>query len=775
MSKRLLSAMLTVLTVLSLMGTAVLPVTAADNAFTVFTDNVEYKALGTAASNMWTLNAAMQTSDLKTVNFWVRVTDVTSPIYLVGTRFGFTTTDGTAIVSFGTGSNNIQNHAFYVPEAGDYIITAKLADDNAIAWNYVPENGGFKAITMFGAAAIDAAEYDANGTMSGTDAKLALMGIIEGAPAFDRSVYYITDDILGEGAQTYTEGVLKGINYSGSNPNQYTNSNIGFTKVGAHPFTAPAVEGYEFTGWTDDYGRPAISLVTDYLMAEYKPLATNYIASLSTEGAGRNGKLTLKLADTSLGITSGSVVVKYDMNKFYFHKDTDNDGVITVNYSSVAADGTVGRLTYRTTANIACNTAINLSGTAKIGSTPFEIEAYDHIANINPLFGQGEQAINKNNGATLPEKQDMWKGTVALENATGMTLVYKVDGIVTPVVANNFGISYTALHASGTVKSKGDNSGGWDYWWNQTNSHELTFAKDGYYYIYVNASIGGVASFTKFEGFHIFSDKTTTDVLTASRALRTNTNANATFELLTVYANNMEVTVNFRNGDGSLIASVPYKYTNFNGLTPADSGLVKGELVSASDIFEASGIKAPKLDCYRIKEWVDLSGNVMDAVYTDCDVYPVWEESPDAADHNMGAYVSNNDASCGVDGTLTATCVDCGKVTHTVTDYGTATDHDHKWTTITAPTNTKEGSEKGVCACGDTITRGLACLVPNDINGDGAVNIIDAQIVAQYIAQNGATGKWNLTSCNLLTADRNGDGEVSQSDLLAITAEIVAA
>lgn len=774
MSKRLLSAVLTVLTVLSLIGTALLPVTAVDNPNTVFTDNVEYKALGPASSNMWTFNAAMQTPGLKTVNFWVRVTDITKPIYLVGTRFGFTTTDGTDIVSFGTGSNNIQNHGFYVPEAGDYIITAKLADDNAIAWNYVPENGGFKAITMFGIAAIDAATYDATSTQSGASASLALMGIIEGDLAFDRSVYYITDDILGEGAQTYTNVVTKGINFY-SNPNNYTSTNIGFTKVGAHPFTAPAVEGFEFTGWTDDYGRPAISLVTDYLMAGYKPLATNYIASLSTEGAGRNGRLTLKVADTSLGITSGSVVVKYDKTKFYFQMDSDNDGVITVNYNSVAADGTVGRLSYRTTANIACNSAINLSGTAKIGTTPFDIEAYDHIVNINPLFSEGAQNINKNNGTTLPEKQDLWTGKLSISGATGITLVYKVDGINTPVVANNFGISYSVLDSTGAVKDKNDNSAGWDYWWNTKNYHELTFAKDGYYYIYVNAAMGGGASFTEFRGFHIFSDKANTAPTLASLALRNNTNANATFELLTVYANNLEVTVNFRNGDGSLIASVPYKYTNFGGLTPADASVFKGELVSAADIFEESGIKAPHLDCYRIKGWADLSGNMMDAVYTDCDVYPVWEESPDAADHNMGAYVSNNNASCGVDGTLTATCLDCGKVKHTVTDYGSATDHNHKWTTVTAPTNTKEGTEKGVCSCGDTITRKLACLVPNDINGDGSVNIIDAQIVAQYIAQNGATGKWNLTSCNLLTADKDGDGVVSQSDLLAITAEITAA
>ncbi len=55
-----------------------------------------------------------------------------------------------------------------------------------------------------------------------------------------------------------------------------------------------------------------------------------------------------------------------------------------------------------------------------------------------------------------------------------------------------------------------------------------------------------------------------------------------------------------------------------------------------------------------------------------------------------------------------------------------------------------------------------------DGNGDGVVNIIDMTISAQYIAQRGLTGSFDLSDCDFAAMDINGDGVLDQLDLTAI-------
>jgi len=59
-----------------------------------------------------------------------------------------------------------------------------------------------------------------------------------------------------------------------------------------------------------------------------------------------------------------------------------------------------------------------------------------------------------------------------------------------------------------------------------------------------------------------------------------------------------------------------------------------------------------------------------------------------------------------------------------------------------------------------------------DSNGDGAVNIIDLTLSAQYIAQGGLTGDFDLSGCDFAAMDINGDGVIDQLDLNAIAAII---
>ncbi len=73
-----------------------------------------------------------------------------------------------------------------------------------------------------------------------------------------------------------------------------------------------------------------------------------------------------------------------------------------------------------------------------------------------------------------------------------------------------------------------------------------------------------------------------------------------------------------------------------------------------------------------------------------------------ALGHSFTNYVSNNDATCTVDGTKTATCdhMGCGE-TKTLADVGSATGHSYT-SLITAPTCTEQGYTTYTCACGDS-------------------------------------------------------------------------
>ena len=52
-----------------------------------------------------------------------------------------------------------------------------------------------------------------------------------------------------------------------------------------------------------------------------------------------------------------------------------------------------------------------------------------------------------------------------------------------------------------------------------------------------------------------------------------------------------------------------------------------------------------------------------------------------------------------------------------------------------------------------------------DANGDGEINVLDLTIAAQYIAQGGVSGKFDLSACDMSFADLNGDGAIGQVDL----------
>ena len=73
-------------------------------------------------------------------------------------------------------------------------------------------------------------------------------------------------------------------------------------------------------------------------------------------------------------------------------------------------------------------------------------------------------------------------------------------------------------------------------------------------------------------------------------------------------------------------------------------------------------------------------------------------------------------------------------------------------------------------ACGEA-----APVIMGDANGDDAVNVIDLTIGAQYIAQRGISGTFDLSAYDIDLLDLTGDGKLDQLDLNAIAAIIRAA
>ncbi len=141
--------------------------------------------------------------------------------------------------------------------------------------------------------------------------------------------------------------------------------------------------------------------------------------------------------------------------------------------------------------------------------------------------------------------------------------------------------------------------------------------------------------------------------------------------------------------------------------------------------------------------------------------------------HNYGEYTSNNDSTCTEYGTMTAVCEKCAGEDIVIDYESTLKEHDFAWTVITAPTTEHIGSKEGVCKnCSETVYEEIPAVESGDTNGDNVVNIIDMTLSAQYIAQGGISGKFDLSECFFDAMDLNNDGIIDQLDLNAVAAII---
>lgn len=725
MKKRLLSALLTVFTVFSLFGTVLMPAASAAENYTVFTgNNIVFKELGTTrVAGMWTFNVEAKTPGTKKVSFWIRVSDVTEPIYLVGTYFGFTTTDGSTFISHGSGTTNLQNNALYVPEAGDYLITTDLEKGNDIAWNWNEENGGFAAFTSFGISAVNARAYDKSGTVEDTTAKAALMGIIEGTPDVNKVVdYRANGQTIIKRAQNYVKGTVKGYNFN-NNANYQVDKTLSFRHI-INTVEAPKLDGYKFLGWDDGAGNPTISITNDALCAGYEKHTTSFIAKVTTNEASKSGTITVMLQDPDIGITSGTASLWYDKTSIELPADTALVGGVNIPFDSVPANGVIATLPFTIKQDKPLDSTITMSGQAKVNDTYVNVAERSTVVNTARFFS-GSQKINNSVDGTLDQQQALWTGPVQfISEGNGFTIVYKVDGVNTPINLGNFSVNYQRT-LSGVYSNREASNDDWG--WQQQRIGALTISENGYYYYYFNKALFGfdtIVSLNSVNAFVNYSSPIPTEIY----ANRANANANATFEMLAVYANNMQVNVNFHNEDGSLYAAVPYAYTNQpTGLGWSDpKAAINGKLVGPNEILASAGklnpVKSGSADgsvYYKFVKWVDANGNDVNNIYKDIDLYPVYNMVVDGAKTDYNVKLSTNGA--GQNGQLTVKVADTDKAVSAGTVNVT---YDPAWFTFASDTD-KDGviavNYNSVAADGTVAT--LAYTVAANKAGNTAITV----------------------------------------------------
>jgi len=217
-----------------------------------------------------------------------------------------------------------------------------------------------------------------------------------------------------------------------------------------------------------------------------------------------------------------------------------------------------------------------------------------------------------------------------LPTARGYTVVYKVEGADTSIIADNFVAS-----VNGQLYSNEWNLGG--QYTSDGKPINYLELKNGYYYIYLNQNINGTHNNyrEKITGFSIFNSNSYGN-FTSTRTPK-NENENATFRMLAVVMDNLQPTVTFHKEDGSVLRTYQYKYTNvekelYYGATESRLSCVKGKLLSPEEIYKKVSASNPTKSSdkneivYSFDGWCDEQGNRVEAVYRDMDLYPIFKE-----------------------------------------------------------------------------------------------------------------------------------------------------
>lgn len=637
MKRRILSAALAVFMLLSALGGMCITSHATDPGVHLLNAEPNYVKLTGELTAMLAEPVTITNTGVKTLTFWFSVSEMTDPFYFAGTRFAFTTESagsaGTdSFATNGTGSKNPQNHGLLITEPGDYFLTVNL-NDSWLAWNYKEDCGGFESITAYQMHGYDQASYDATGSVKSPEASVALMGIFEGELDSEAAVAWSGDGKdLGSAAPTYEVIKSAPINYNNPPSDPANLTGLTFTKL-VSPVTAPAVSGKEFKYWADEAGNRSVPYATDSLSAYYGAILTRFeLWAKDADGKLVNevpmnseaNELVVKLPSGDLGVTDGIVTVGYDANRATVEGGAD--GVISISFSEVAPDGTVATLKLTPTENLAGKVSFTITGKVETNGSDIDLRTANTAITVAGeqagAYLAGESvALNKNDGESLPAEQKLWKGYVPLNNASGVTFVYRLEGIESPVVANRFWLTVDRDGREAYPTKWANN------WLNKSDVTALTFEEDGYFFIYVNKFHFDNNSYTAVRDFNIFESESNGSG--SSGDDRTNTNENATFALLAIIENSLAPTVNYYSEDGSeLYASVTHEYSPAAG---NGAEVFRGALADAAAIYLAAGLQTPMKEGeesyirYDFLGWVDADGKAVTDIYTATDVYASWE------------------------------------------------------------------------------------------------------------------------------------------------------
>lgn len=167
-----------------------------------------------------------------------------------------------------------------------------------------------------------------------------------------------------------------------------------------------------------------------------------------------------------------------------------------------------------------------------------------------------------------------------------------------------------------------------------------------------------------------------------------------------------------------------------------------------------------------------------------CDVYE--QESIPTVDHEFEEeYTVDQVGDCVTPEIKSRHCANCDATTDVITTQGTDHSYEEEYTVdqvgdcttpeiksrhcancdattdvVTTPAAGHDYVNRVCSVCGDILPR-----EDGDANGDGEINVLDLTIAAQYIAQGGVSGKFDLSACDMSFADLNGDGAIGQVDL----------
>ena len=408
------------------------------------------------------------------------------------------------------------------------------------------------------------------------------------------------------------------------------------------------------------------------------------IESNGAEGTADTVVAKVKLADTSVQLKEAALTFQYDKNILAYGDDTTGNIALNIKAADVKEDGTLAELTFtRKNVNQSAKVEFSVAGIGKtaddkaIGfskTTTSDVQLGDQQTGLY-LTDSEAIAFNKSEGETKPASQKLFEGKAILTNngqkTNGVTLVYKIDGIEEgkPIVVN--GLNFAV---NGNVTG---NFGNYLYinkpWMptiaeDQKGSMEMfSFTENGYLFLYQNSRIfdgNATNHMTSLEGISVFdgqashNQKKNEDGTYKADSYKmpegSNTNANATFQLLAIVADNLAPTVTFYGkeygaADNTAIATYTHKYSEDINASIEDPAKVRigGKLTNAKAMFEAMNAaieeeadkiavptKASTINkvTYEFENWVDEEGNVVDNIYMSTSVYPKFKTIDNRAD-----------------------------------------------------------------------------------------------------------------------------------------------